>query len=114
MHGKDFRSISAYRNLDIDDLVLIKLLGEGATTTEMSKVLRVSPAAVCHRMRKYNSIWPDFSTRNLESKKEKRVFCDAFPDIYRRACLALEVLSEGVIKSGTAFGGYAPKSCGDL
>jgi hypothetical protein len=111
MLGKDLR---AYRNLDIDDLVLIKLLGEGATITESSKVLRVSPAAICHRLRKYNSIWPEFSTKNPESKKEKRTYCEDFPEIYRRVCLALEVLSEGVIKSGTAFGSYAPQGCSNL
>lgn len=83
-----------HRLLDIDDLILIKLLGEGVRGCDAAKILRITPAAICHRVKKYEKIWPDFYIKNPKNLREKRTFSANFPKIYKGVCEALEALYE--------------------
>lgn len=83
-----------HRLLDIDDLILIKLLGDGVKGNAAAKILSITPAAICHRVKKYERIWPDFYIKNPKSTREKRTFSDNFHKIYKGVCDALEALYE--------------------
>lgn len=101
-------SIQSLRLLDIDDLLLIKMLGEGVKGSHIARTLLISPAAVCHRIRKYERVWPGFFVKNPKSPKDKRVFYEGFEAVHKKVCNMLEVLDEtdrnvgGVSSCGTA------------
>jgi hypothetical protein len=50
------------RLLDFDDLIMSKMLSEGATYKDLSKALGLTPPAISHRMRKLERIIPGFSS----------------------------------------------------
>ena len=83
-----------HRLLDVDDLILIKLLGDGVKGCDAAKALRITPAAICHRVKKYERVWPGFFIKNPKDGRGKRIFSDNFFRIYKGACEALEALYE--------------------
>jgi len=52
-------SKSLYRHLDFDDLSILALMGEGINRSSISTYLYLTPPAICHRLKKYEIIWPD-------------------------------------------------------
>lgn len=91
----DLRELNKFRLLDIDDLIIIKMLGDGAKYVEIANQLRITPPAIAHRVNKYESIWPDFSVRNPVLPHRKRVFSRGFTPVHKMARSILEVLHEG-------------------
>lgn len=85
-----------YRLLDIDDLLLIKMIGDGASGVQIARTLLISPAAVCHRVKKYSTVWPGFFVSFKRFGRGERTFCEEFPAIHKKVCAMLEELYEGV------------------
>jgi len=48
---------SGLRQLDVDDLIVLTLLAEGKTATQVSDHLGLTPPAVSHRFTKYTDIF---------------------------------------------------------
>lgn len=49
-----------FRLFDVEDLMVLSLLGEELPLPEIGKALGYTTANIAHRKRKYKSHWPDF------------------------------------------------------
>lgn len=56
----NFQKLRNYRLLDIDDLMILKMIGEGCSYKEIRILLGVTPPAISHRLRKYGQVWDGF------------------------------------------------------
>ena len=81
-----------YRLLDIDDLIILRRLGEGVRFVDVAKELLLTPPAISHRRRKYENIWEGFSAKPDPKGFHVLVINDTAKEICRRATAMLEVL----------------------
>ena len=51
------RSSNMLRWLDVDDLIIMELMLNGATKAKIAKILNVTPAAISHRLCKHESVF---------------------------------------------------------
>lgn len=86
------RELNKYRLLDIDDLIIIKMLGDGHKYSAITRVLGITAPAISHRVKKYEEIWPGFSVRTPTGTNRKRVFSHEFPKVHRLATDILDAL----------------------
>lgn len=85
-----------YRNLDIDDLVILKMIGEGRSYVDIRKTLGVTAPAISHRVRKYAATWDGFSVSKPLSYKGERIPSEEAQRLITVATKALEVLTSEV------------------
>ena len=74
---------SIIRMLDVNDLIILTMLGQGYRLTDIAKKMKVTRAAVTHRMYRYKKIWPSWDITKTKdmyilSKGTKRVCTKAF------------------------------------
>lgn len=82
------------RNLDVDDLIIMRMLLKVPRLNHISKMLGVTPPALSHRLRKYKNCIPDFELTHASDGtwtlgEGAKIFCD-------RASRALDVFLGGV------------------
>jgi DNA-binding Lrp family transcriptional regulator len=80
------------RSLDIDDLIVLRMLGEKKTYVEIGKVLGLSSPSICHRVRKYEELWEEFSITMRIGRE--RVCSTKAQEVCTMAANVLEVLNE--------------------
>ncbi len=73
MRTRSDNKLNKYRILDIDDLIILKMLGDGCKYVEITRFLNITPPAICHRMKKYERVWEGFSVKNPSSNKRQRI-----------------------------------------
>lgn len=88
--------INKYRILDVDDLIILKMIGEGHKYVEITRFLNISPPAICHRLKKYELVWEGFSVKTPPGSKRARIMSPAFHEAYGVATRMLTALGEGV------------------
>ena len=81
-----------YRLLDIDDLYILKMIGEGDSYTYISAILGLTPPAISHRLRKYEQIWEGFAAINRNKKIHS--LNAVTQEVVLMATQVLEVLNE--------------------
>lgn len=86
--------LSKYRLLDIDDLIILTMIGAGYRHVDMVHVLRITAPAICQRLKKYESIWPGFAERNHTGLNRPRIFNDDCKQACNLAKKMLESLNE--------------------
>jgi hypothetical protein len=89
-------SLVKYRNLDIDDLVILKMIGEGRTYADIRRTLGVTAPAISHRLRKYAATWDGFLMSKPLSYKGVRIPSAEAQRIIAVATRAWEVLTSEV------------------
>lgn len=50
---------SVWRQLDVDDLIVMKMLSEGKPGKEISTTLGLTPPAISHRFKKYSILFDE-------------------------------------------------------
>ncbi len=60
-------TMSELRHLDLDDLIGMVMISEGVRQVEIAKALGLTPPAVSHRVRKWESV---FGIRMLERNRD--------------------------------------------
>lgn len=60
-------TMSELRHLDLDDLIGMVLISDGVRQVEVAKTLGLTPPAVSHRVRKWESV---FGVRMLERNRD--------------------------------------------
>lgn len=83
-----------FRLLDIDDMLILKMLGEGVKMAHAAKALRITPPAICHRFKKYARVWQGFSAKANHSVMLPRELNQTALDACAWACKALDALTE--------------------
>jgi hypothetical protein len=87
---------SKFRVLDIDDLMVLKMIGEGHSYKDIRLTLKVTAPAISHRLRKYEQVWDGFYVSKPVSYKGKRELSDEAQRITMAAAKAWEVLTSEV------------------
>ena len=68
------------RILDIDDLIVLKMLLSADKLKDISKTLGITPPALSHRLRKYREYIPDFEITTTQGKWDMsdpaKIFCE--------------------------------------
>lgn len=57
---KDIKSLTHLRSLDIDDLIILSLIGQGFKYADIARALFIGNAAISHRLKKYKISFPGF------------------------------------------------------
>jgi len=86
-----------YRYLDLDDILILKLIGDGLTFSDTAKSLGLTPPAISHRLKKYEMIWEGFSIFIPKTKNQPRSFSSAFYKAHKIATQMLEAFHEEFI-----------------
>ena len=86
-------NLQKFRILDIDDLMVLKMLGEGRSNKEIRLVLGVTPPAISHRLRKYMSIWDGFSVSKPILLNTRRILSDEAQKLAEMATKVLDALT---------------------
>ena len=84
------------RVLDVDDLILLRLLGLGATQSQVARELRLTPPAIAHRVKKINE-----SVNLFGKEKGKRILNAKGKDFAKAADHALANLCSLSIQGHT-------------
>ena len=77
------------RYLDVDDLLILKLLLSPRNQVEIARIMGLTPPALTHRINKYRDCIPNFEVKNNGSRElteSSRQFCE-------RASKALDALA---------------------
>lgn len=88
------RKFDRYRYLDLDDILILKLIGDGLNFSDTAKALGLTPPAISHRIKKYEMIWEGFSIFIPKDKSRPRVFSPAFCKAHKIATQMLEAFHE--------------------
>jgi len=105
---------SKFRNLDIDDLMILKMIGEGHSYADIRKILGVTAPAISHRLRKYEETWDGFNVSKPVSYKGKRVLSDEAQKLTEIATKVWEVLTSEVHISSSDSSGLRGSLRADL
>lgn len=87
---------SPLRLLDIDDMIVLALVGDGVSYADTARYLGLTPPAISHRLRKYEQLWPVLAEREPGSPRRIKHCSEEFKRIHKMAKMVLEVLSEEV------------------
>lgn len=65
---KDIKSLPHLRSLDIDDLIILCLVGQGYKYADIARALFIGNAAISHRLKKYKTSFPGFEIEYTGNK----------------------------------------------
>jgi hypothetical protein len=85
---KDIKSLTHLRSLDIDDLIILCLIGQGYKYADIARALFIGNAAISHRLKKYKTSFPGFE---IEYTGNKTVQNDRAVGVF---AIAKQVLDE--------------------
>jgi len=80
------------RYLDVDDLLILKLLLSPLTQVEIAKTMGLTPPALTHRVNKYRDRIPNFEVKNNGSRKLRKL-TESSREFCERAAKALDALA---------------------
>ena len=89
IYGNSSRKHSRYRILDLDDLIILKMLGEGCSCKDIRIAMGVTAPAISHRLKKYRGLWDGFHTANRINPSGNRTVSE---EALKAADMATKVL----------------------
>lgn len=90
---------SSYKNirrLDIDDLIILKMLWQGKRVVDIAAILCTTAPGVCHRITKMSDIWKDTGFNIRSQSKKCRVLSPEAIEICKKAAAMLDILSDNL------------------
>jgi hypothetical protein len=82
--------VKNWRFLDIDDLLIIYYISEGATCKQLANFLNVIQSSISYKLNKHRTIWPDIYFRF----KNKTYFNSEYLHIAKKARKILQTLMD--------------------
>lgn len=86
-------SLAEMRNLDFDDLIAMVMMADGRKQVDIAKSLGLTPPAVCHRVRKWESVFGVSLVVRDKSKKGVIVMSEDGHRIVARIRTVVDTLS---------------------
>jgi len=82
---------SQFRKLDVDDFIILAMMGDDRTSAQIAKSLMLTCPAISYRIKKYEEVWEGFCAKQ-DYSKHRRVLSAKAVEVCSSAGRVLEAL----------------------